>query len=151
MHRSDNSLYLLYIEPKKEERLEKPIDDILTNIMDIALELSIEGYGNYSNLNCNGRFFFGGGYMGWHDTDCGEGSSNHDYLLKSGHITNSLATFYLRWYRNSIPATEWAKLADVIYYHYRNFENPIPYDSAVIEETIRRLRTNQSDIFVQDF
>jgi len=32
MHREDNSKYVLYIEPKKEDKLSEPINDELTQI-----------------------------------------------------------------------------------------------------------------------
>ncbi len=136
MHRSDNSLYLLYIEPKKEEKLTHPINDMLTQAMQIAIQLSISGAANYHNVECNGKFYHGIGYMGFHVTKCDQWSDNHDYLLKSGHITNSLATFYLQWYRNSIPKTEWSKLADVLYYNIQSLN----YERQDIYKEIDRLR-----------
>lgn len=39
---------------------------------------------------------------GFHRTDCGQSSDNCNHVIKGGYITNSLAAFYLRWYRNSI-------------------------------------------------
>lgn len=97
MHREDNSKYLLYIEPKKEEKSKIPIDDHLKNNM--------------------GRFRSGSGFKGFHTTDCGEKSTGHDYLLENGMITNSLSIFYLKWYRQSIPQSEMEKLNQLVKFY----------------------------------
>jgi hypothetical protein len=136
MHRDDKSLFLLYIEPKKEERSEFPVVDMLTVGMEIALNESISGSANYSKTDQEPRFQHGNGWRGWHSTDCGETSDNHDYLLRSGNITNKLATFYLKWYRNSIPKNDMIKMADVLSSHY--FE--MPYERNEILEKIKELR-----------
>ena len=36
MHRNDDSVFLLYIEPKKEDKLKEPIEDEVTHIMEKA-------------------------------------------------------------------------------------------------------------------
>ena len=132
MHREDNSKYLLYIEPKANEKLTNPIDDELTQLMEMALSKAKIGGARYSNLDDLGdghdiiwrettqrvpSFMEGAGFMGMHTTECGEWSDNHDYLLENGMITNSLATFYLRWYRNSIPESEIKKLEQLKKYY----------------------------------
>lgn len=110
MHREDESKYLLYIEPPKKERLSEPVEDELTLLMEEALERAAPGTSKYSDLEDDLTFEVGPSYRGSHRTECGEGSTNTDYLLENGMITNSLAPFYLRWYRNSIPETELMKL-----------------------------------------
>ena len=95
--------------------LEIPVVDIITTILDFAVSDSIKGASRYSDMECNGCFFPGSGFKGSHGTDCGERSTNTDYLLRSGHITNSLAPYYLKWYRNSIPQSEFKKIAEVLY------------------------------------
>ena len=110
MHREDNSKYLLYIEPTKKERLNEPIDDELTVLIEKAIEKSTSGTAGYSTLEDEGSFTEGSGYRGFHMTECKESSTNKDYLLENGMITNSLAPFYLRWYRNSIPESELMKV-----------------------------------------
>ena len=47
MHRNDNSKYLLYIEPKSSEKLQNPIEDELTQLMEMALSKSKRGAANY--------------------------------------------------------------------------------------------------------
>ena len=102
MHREDNSKYLLYIEPPAQDKLQEPINDELTQLMEMALSKSTQGTANYSNLGDSGSFRKGSGFKGSHRTECGESSSNMDYLLENGMITNSLAPFYLKWYRTPI-------------------------------------------------
>jgi hypothetical protein len=106
MHREDNSKYLLYIEPSVVDKLKEPINDDLVQMMEMALSKAQSGTVNYSKLedlgdgwdwSYNGQtrrvqsFRPGnGGYKGRYRTECGERSSNQDYLLENGMITNSL-------------------------------------------------------------
>ena len=133
MHREDNSKYLLYIEPPAIEKLDTPIDDDLTKMMEMALSKSKKGLAGYSDLSDMGdgydldfsdmgdgftceripSFCEGGGYRGVHRTECGQNSSNTDLLLENGMITNSLAAFYLKWYRYSIPESEMRKVKEL--------------------------------------
>jgi hypothetical protein len=110
MHRNDNSKYLLYIEPKASEKLQNPIEDELTELMEMALSKSKGGGANYSDLEDSGSFREGSAWRGTHRTECGQRSSNCDFLLENGMITNSLAPFYLKWYRYSIPENDMRKL-----------------------------------------
>lgn len=134
MHRNDKSKYLLYIEPKKEEKLKEPINDELTELMEMALSKATAGTSRYSHLDDMGdgweppensglfRLFKGkkipsfgssAAWMGMHRTDCGEMSTCRDYQLENGMITNSLAPFYLRWYRYSIPENDMLKIKEL--------------------------------------
>lgn len=117
MNRIDQSKFLLFIEPKREDKLENPINDELTKMMKMALEKSQEGTSNYSNINSPATFREGSGFKGTHLTDCGERSSNNDYLLENGMITNSLAPFYLEWYRYSIPESEMDKVNELYQFY----------------------------------
>lgn len=71
MHRLDNTCFILFIEPKKEEKLEIPLDDELSQIMKVALNEAKRGSSNYSRVNEIPYFFVGHGYKGYHSTDCG--------------------------------------------------------------------------------
>ena len=128
MHREDNSKYLLYIEPKMEDKLKQPIEDDLTKLMEEALSKSKEGTSHYSKLDDMGdgykytyngitndipSFSTGRGFRGVHRTECGERSASCDFLLENGMITNSLAPFYLKWYRYSIPESEMKKVIEL--------------------------------------
>ena len=119
MHREDNTKYLLYIEPKDSDKLKDPIDDELTKMMEMALEKSQKGVAQYSDKSDVGKFRGGSGYKGAHRTECGERSTNNDYLLENGMITNSLAPFYLKWYRYSIPETEMKKVLELQEYYHK--------------------------------
>jgi len=119
MHREDNSKYLLFIEPKASEKLEEPVNDDLTELMEMAISKAEEGISNYSNSSSDFYFRKSGGYRGSHTTDCGEKSGSKDLLLENGMITNSLAVFYVRWYRGSIPNTEKSKLNELFNFYKR--------------------------------
>ncbi len=125
MHREDNSKYLLYIEPSAYDKLKEPVNDELVELMEMALSKSKSGAAQYSKIEDTGdgydwthngqtrrvpSFRENSMYKGRHRTDCGESSTNCDYLLENGMITNSLAPFYLKWYRYSIPETEMNKI-----------------------------------------
>ena len=56
MHRNDKSKYLLYIEPSKEEKLKEPINDELTELIEMAMNKSQEGISMYSDEDDDGSF-----------------------------------------------------------------------------------------------
>lgn len=109
-HRDDKSKFLLYIDPEPSDKLETPIDDEMTKVVEYALSRAQTGSANYSDKNGPERFRPGSGYKGCHGTRCGQRSSSHDYLLENGMITNSLAPYYVKWYRYSIPENDMIKL-----------------------------------------
>ncbi len=128
MHRNDKSKYVLYIEPKREEKLTESLNDKLTQLVELALSKAKVGTGHYSSLDDMGdgfdwatnrgikripSFDESSMYKGVHRTECGEHSTNCDYLLENGMITNSLATFYVQWYRNSIHENDMNKLKEL--------------------------------------
>lgn len=112
MHREDNSKYLLYIEPDPGMKSENPKDDQYTKMLEDAITQGTEGSSNYSDLNDKGSFYPNMGYRGQHWFD-GQGSTNVDYLIDGGYITNSLAPYYMRWYRDVIPQTEIRKIVNL--------------------------------------
>jgi hypothetical protein len=67
MHRQDNSKYLLFIEPKIEDKLKTPINDDLVELMKMALSKASEGTSNYSSLEDFGSFRTGSGFKGVHN------------------------------------------------------------------------------------
>lgn len=113
MHREDKSKFLLYIEPNYNKKSKEPVNDILTEIMQLALDEAEKGVSNYSHLDEEPRFNKGFMFRGFHTTSDGKNSSNCDYLLKNGMITNSLCVYYLQYYRSSIPLTEIEKLNEL--------------------------------------
>ena len=91
--------YVMMIEPdKKGSKAETPIEDNLTLAMEQLLNM------------CD----HSGGYRGIHITKCGEGSDNRDWVLPGGQTTNSLATYYMKYYRPFIPETEIDKIKKLI-------------------------------------
>ena len=114
MHRIDNSRFLLYIEPKAEEKSKEPLNDEITLEVERIFKNAKVGAADYSNLKSNGNFQEGSGWRGWHTTECGEHSGNKDYLLENGMITNSLCVFYLQHYREAIPKSEMDKVMELI-------------------------------------
>jgi hypothetical protein len=123
MHRIDDSLFLLFIEPKKRRKRIFPKNDTISKIMKLALNNSISGTSNYEHLNETPRFSQGRGYKGYHVTECGIRSYGADFLLENGMITNSLADFYLRYYRSSIPKSEMKKVKKLVEYYKNKYRN----------------------------
>jgi hypothetical protein len=151
MYRVDNSRFLLYIEPRKEEKSEFPLDDEISQIMIVALTEAKTGFANYAEINEPPRFVSGTGYKGYHITDCGKNSTGNDYLLGNGMITNSLATFYIQYYRDSIPGTEMKKVNEVVDYYKNKYPDTL---ELVIIQTVAdskkepKVRIND---FINDF
>ena len=114
MHRTDNKWFLLFIEPKKEEKLTSLVDNEWTQLMEEVFNRKDTKAGvsdcSYTKDKETANFTIGAATKGWHTTPCGKYSSNQDYLLFNGMIVNSLCVFYLQWYYDSIPESEWIKL-----------------------------------------
>jgi len=93
----------------------------------MVLSKAEEGSSNYSNQSRPkywSEFSKGGGWRGEHTTDCGKESNSYDYLLENGMITNSLAVFYLKWYRNSISENDWKKLKELEKFYQNKSDKP---------------------------
>lgn len=110
MHRSDNSLYFMFIEPDASKKSSEPVEDELTASLADAMKAAETGRSDYSDPSCNGTFRPSGGYRGFHVAEDGTRSDNFDYRLPNGLITNSLSLHYVRFYRSAIPNTEMEKL-----------------------------------------
>jgi len=134
MQRTDNSPFLLFIEPLKEEKSLTPVCDELALIMDMALDEAITGISNYYKPDEPSQFIEGNGYKGYHTTDCGENSSGNDYLLDNGMITNNLAGFYLRYYRNSIPESEMKKVNELADFYRTKYGDNLKMKLAKFQE-----------------
>ena len=89
---TDNKL--LYLHVMLEDKQDTPIEDEWVELLEKALD--------------EGKVAVR--YKGFHTTPCGQHSSSCDYLLKDGSITNSLAAFYLKWYRSAIGKKDWERL-----------------------------------------
>jgi DNA-directed RNA polymerase subunit H (RpoH/RPB5) len=114
MHRNDKSAFLLYIEPKIEQKSLLPMEDEYTVLMRMALEDSKLGRANYNDPGVpEVNFKEGFGWKGWHTNCDGVRSSNQDYLLPNGLVTNSLCVHYLLFYRAAIEVHDWDKLKEL--------------------------------------
>jgi hypothetical protein len=116
MHREDTSCFVLYIEPRPEDKSIEPIDDELTRKVEAAVAEAVKGTAAYDNLKAgfgHGSEFFsdGNGYRGFHLTPDREIAISYDLLLPNGLITNAAAVHYVRWYRRAIPDCDMKKLA----------------------------------------
>jgi hypothetical protein len=78
---------LLYIEPRNMASAEPVIDEITTK-MTAAFK---EATGTEMH------------WRGFHHCVCGSCSDDTDYILPSGHQTNSLAVHYVAFHRNEVP------------------------------------------------
>lgn len=90
--------YLLQIEPDKDsEPSTEPVDDDITDAVKYI-------------LSCAGE---GPMYRGFHVTKCGKASGCCDLILPNGMVTNSLALYYIRYYRHAIPEEEFKKISAI--------------------------------------
>lgn len=96
---------LLFIEPQNPASAD-PVIDSLTRRMTAALNGSVGG----TNDGWQGKFHPGGGWRGVHTCVCGVNSSNKNFQLEDGTITNSLCVHYLAHHRNEVPESELAKV-----------------------------------------
>lgn len=113
MHRIDDSIFLLYIEPNIMDRSDFPNNDTISKTVAKCLHMAETGIANYDDPNSTPIFNKGEAYRGNHKVTCGKHSDNVDYLLGNGMITNSLCAFYLRHYRTAIPASEMNKVVEL--------------------------------------
>lgn len=97
---------LLYIEPQGQRSTE-PVIDELTKKMTAAFKDYKTGSGS------QGQFMEDVMTMGHQTCACGAQSTNVDYLLPNGFITNSLCIHYLAWHRNEVPQVELDKIASL--------------------------------------
>ncbi|MHC1775537.1 MAG: hypothetical protein AB9834_09005 [Lentimicrobium sp.] len=151
MHRTDASPFLLYIEPRKEEKSANPAVDEITQIMQVALSEAKTGISNYTEADKPPRFIRNSGYRGFHTTDCGKSSTGNDYLLENGMITNSLCVFYLQYYRNSIPEQEMGKVNRLVAYYKEKYPETLEMVFAKVEENSKKdLKMRIGEYFDQE-
>lgn len=85
---------LLFIEPSADTSPEPVIDDV-TKRLAAALARGEK---------------HGPEWRGVHRCKCGAHSTNVNYKLPNGMITNSLAVHYVAWHRSDVPASELNKI-----------------------------------------
>jgi hypothetical protein len=76
--------------------------------MAAALNNGVSGTGD-----TQANFRQGLGWKGWHDCVCGAASSNCNYLLPDGQVTNYLCVHYLAYHRSEVPASELQKVRNL--------------------------------------
>lgn len=114
MQRNDSSRFLLFIEPTNEQRSGAPIDDEYTMLLREAMSMAKMGTSNYDSPKDEEPWFKEKSrYSGEHRNCDDTMSTNYDLLLPNEMITNSLAVYYLMWYRMAIPASDWEKLKEL--------------------------------------
>ena len=140
MHREDNTKYLLYIEPKVSDKLKEPINDDLTKMMEVALSKSQEGVARYSDTSDSGSFQKGSGYKGSHSTECGQRSSNKDYIVDERVFNKEDYPDFINWYIKNI---NWCDLPSHIMTSFMSLEDYAKYTEEVINGT--RYGSSQPD------
>lgn len=119
---------LFYMEPEAIDKSKSPIEDDLTSLVEMALK-DKKATGTYDR-DC--RFHEGSTYRGYHTTSCGQHSSSNDYLLANGMVTNSLAVFYTKFYRDSILSQDRENLKKLASFYGKDidwdnaFQSPAP-------------------------
>jgi hypothetical protein len=97
---------ILFIRPQLTSKDLVGIDDYLVSGMQALIDKAKNGIIQWDPNKREHYFSERGAYRGFHVTPCGERSSNRNYLIADNIITNSLAPFYLKHYRSSIPEEE---------------------------------------------
>lgn len=131
MNRTESKLFLLYIEPDIRQKSAQPVDDEWTHFMARAVNEGKVGIADYSdpeNPTSEPIFYENDRWRGTHRTPCGNYSDDQDRKLMNGMFTNSLAPFYLRWYRSAISEAEWQKIRDLHDFYVR-----LGFTKAIIE------------------
>lgn len=103
----DNEDVMLFIEPK-QNKSDTPVLD----------ELTIKMFNAFKNYQEEG-VYTGGNFvtiirtMGYHQCKCGKFSSDHDYKLNNGKITNYLCVHYMAYHRDEVPEVELNKVKEL--------------------------------------
>ena len=99
---------LLYIEPRFPATKEPVIDSLTRKMTGSFRNAVAKGI-----VDSGGKFRPGGGYRGWHECICKARSSNVEYLLPGGEITNSLCIHYLSHHRDEVPREQLERVAQL--------------------------------------
>lgn len=126
--------YYFMVEPDREGSCsEIPVEDELTEMVDFI----------FSNAKANPFVC----YRGFHVTKCGKFSDNKEWLILGCIVTNNLAPFYIRHYRNYIPQVE----IDKTYKLFKILkEHPNPMDFNFTEISIPNLDENSWKILEEN-
>lgn len=113
MVRDDKSKFLLYIEPSPEQKGKIAINDEYTSLFRLALSEAKLGKSNFKETGVPEEFKEGNKHRGTHKCADGMESTQQDYLLPTGLITNSLCMYYLMFYRMAISKNDWDKITEL--------------------------------------
>jgi hypothetical protein len=117
---------LLFISPDLGHvPAESPANDELVEKIDFIMSVTYKGEGDAKKMGFNEDVGWGSHqYFGYHTTRCGKTSSAQDWYIptKKGVWTNSLAAYYVKYYRNNIPQVEIDKI-EAIYKELRFVPN----------------------------
>lgn len=106
--------FFLYLEPTIEEKNGAALNDEYTALMRMALQDAKLGKSNFKEPGLpEPTFKIGGKHRGTYKNCDGVESSQQDFLLRNGMITNSLCVHYLMWFRMAIPKTDWDKIKEL--------------------------------------
>ena len=93
--KNTDSEHFMFIEPDKEGEKQPPLNDWWTKTTELILECSTA-----SEIR----------YKGVHTTLCGAISGNAPIYTPMGRLTNTLAPYYMKHYREQIPESEKTKV-----------------------------------------
>jgi len=98
---SNNPRHLLFIEPRNTTA--QPVIDEMTRKIAAAFRQAAPPHIGYKGIHgCTGN-------------GCGALSSNLDYMLPNGLLTNSLCVHYLAFHRDEVPESEMAKVRELYF------------------------------------
>lgn len=101
---------LLYVDASHPAT--DPHDDDLTRGMQALLDEAKQNTGTFEKRLC--IFYKGRATMGGHKCCCGAASTNVDYLVAPGVVTNSLCVHYLQCHRDEIRSSDMDLVRELI-------------------------------------
>lgn len=120
MERDDKTKFLLFIEPKIEQKARIAMNDEFATLLRAACADAKRGTSNYKEPGLPEPVFNEGksywpmlGIPAGHVCCDGVRSANYDLLLPGGFITNTLCVHYIMFYRSCINGNDWEKLKDL--------------------------------------
>lgn len=127
MEINNKSRFFLFIEPTPEQKNHTAINDEYTSLLRMALTEAKLGKSNFKESVLIPDFKEGFKHRGTHNGPDGIKSSQQEYLLKNGLVTNSLCIHYLLFYRLAIQNYDWEKMKELQRFYGRS-TMPQTYD-----------------------
>ena len=121
MVRDDKSVFLLFMEPKKEQRHGVAINDEFTSLLRMAIGEARIGKSNFNEPGMPPATFKDGNKHRNKFKCCdGQESTQQEFLFRNGLITHSLCIYYMMWYRSAITKNDWDKIKDLQRFYGRS-------------------------------